>query len=353
LSEALYRKDGNEERFKGRSTAAAFVILFAFSVLLLRMFHLQVVLGHDLRRLSENNRIRLQTLDPPRGLILDRKGTVLARNRPAFDVYWTPGDVQNPLEVAAQLAAYMGVEPEVILERAEAALESRRPEAVRVAEDVDRDVVAVLEARAWELPGVRIQASSRRFYPLGPDVAHLVGYVGQVTKQDLAQARYANNRPGDLVGKFGVERMFQAELAGKPGGRQVEVDARGRMVSVLKEVPSLPGFTVRLSLDADLQKKACELMEGHSGAVVAVEPATGKVLALVSSPAFDPNWFVDGLDPDRWKSLLHDPLRPLQNKAVAGEYPPGSVYKIVTAMVALEEGVATARTIHHCPGFFR
>ncbi|MFH1886894.1 MAG: penicillin-binding protein 2 [Pseudomonadota bacterium] len=345
----LHRKTG-DERFRRRASWTSFIILCALSVLVARMFHLQVILGHHMRRLSENNRIRIQSVNPHRGLILDAAGRVVAGNRPAFDVYWTPADARDPRAAAALLADYLGIPVDEVLERAAPVLGSPKPQAVRVAEDVGRDVVGVLEAHAWELAGVRIEVGSMRYYPFGPAAAHLVGYVAQVSKEDLAKARHAANRPGDRVGKIGVEKLFGVELSGKHGGRLEEVDARGRPVSVMRSVPPLSGCNVRLTLDMNLQKDARRLMAGKSGALVALDPNTGRVLALVSEPSFDPNWFVGGLTSARWDALVSDLDRPLQNKALAGEYPPGSVYKIVTALAALEEGVAGPGTVHFCPG---
>ncbi len=347
----LHRRNG-DDRFRRRASWAAFFILFGMTVLVVRMFHLQVILGHQMRRLSENNRVRLQIMDSPRGVILDSRGETVAGNRPSFDVYWTPADSADPRAEAGILAGYLGSTREEVLARAKPVLDSVRPQSVLVASDVDRDVVGVLEAHAWELPGLRIEVGSTRYYPLGPVVAHLVGYVGEVSQAELDQPRYAANRAGDRVGKMGVEKAFEARLAGRHGGRLVEVDARGRPVSVMRTVPPLSGCNVRLSLDMGLQKEAQRLLSGKNGALVALEPSTGRVLALASAPSFDPNWFVEGITPEHWKILATDPEHPLRNKALAGEYPPGSVYKIVTALAGLEEGVVGPDTPQYCPGYY-
>lgn len=347
-----YPKTDWSEKLRDRAPVVLLFMAAALAVLFFRLFQLQVVHGDEYRRISENNAIRIHSLAPTRGLIVDRNGVILADNRPAFDVYVVPRDARPTDEVAILLGRFLGLDPADLEKRIHKGLAAAPYRPILVAGDIDRDALGILEANRMDLPGVTVSVESRRHYPLGPVAAHLAGYVGQISARELASGRFPDRKSGDYVGKCGVESRFEDELLGKSGGRQVEVDAKGRVVSVLYTLPATPGDTLVLTLDSRLQEKAMELMEGESGAVVAIEPSTGRVLVLLSTPAYDPNWFVDGMSAETWNSLASNPHKPLQNKAVSGAYPPGSTYKIVAAMAALEEGVVTPDTRIFCPGHY-
>jgi len=337
--------------YKQRIVGMMLVVLAAFVILLVRLVYLQVVVGDDYYRLSMNNSIRLQTVDPPRGLILDRYGTKLAENRPSFDVSFTPKDAGDVGRVLSELATHLNVAVEDLQGKVK---NSRGLEAVKpvlLKQDIGRDALAGVEARKVDMPGVSVQVRLRRNYLFGLSASHVIGYLGEVNLNELKSGDYPNLRSGDYLGKFGVERVQENLLRGEPGGRQVEVNAHGQIMQVLQTVSPKPGRNVHLTLDRELQQRAEELLEGVAGAAVAVEPATGQILAMASSPSFNQNAFVNGISPEIWESLVSNPYRPLENKAIQGEYPPGSTFKIVTALAGLEEKVIDETTTFDCAGF--
>jgi penicillin-binding protein 2 len=218
-------------------------------------------------------------------------------------------------------------------------------------QDIGRDVLAAVEAHKVDMPGVSIQVRLRRNYLYELNASHLIGYLGEINLDELKSGDYPNLRGGDYIGKFGVERTQESVLRGEPGGRQVEVNANGQIMRVLQTVSPKPGRNVHLTLDRELQQRAEELLEGVAGAAVAVEPASGEILAMASSPSFNQNAFVSGIGTGVWEALISHPFRPLENKAIQGEYPPGSTFKIVTALAGLEEKAIDETTTFDCAGF--
>jgi penicillin-binding protein 2 len=213
--------------------------------------------------------------------------------------------------------------------------------------------MASVMVRQFELPGVAVQVNPLRHYITPKSLAHLLGYIGEINTQELKSNRYPGARQGDLIGKFGVEKTFEHHFTGKRGGQQVEVDASGQTIRVLKTVGAVPGRNIILTIDQDLQIKAEELLTGIAGAVVAMDPNTGEILAMASSPTFNQNDFINGISQEKWNELISNSFRPMQNKAIQGEYPPASTYKIITAMAGLEEKIVDETTTIHCPGFYR
>lgn len=342
------------EHSRNRIPGALFAILAGLCILFVRLYQLQVIEGKEYLRLSENNCVRIQRVVPARGLILDKTGVVLADNRPSFDVTIIPHDARPIEKHLPLLKRYLDLDiaawgPKLVKADKEAPFTP-----VVVKTDVDRDRLAIVAAHSLELPGVSIQTRSQRYFPLGPAFAHLLGYVGEITETELAEAEAKNGRKisGDVVGKSGVERLFEDLLSGGKGGRQVEVDSRGRVVSVMSTVPAEPGNNLKLTIDSRLQAKATGLMGEETGAVVALDPFSGRVLALVSTPSYDPNLFITGMTAKQWAALIQDKRRPLHNRAISGAYPPGSTYKIITLMAALEEAVVNSETTIYCPGFY-
>ncbi|MDY6823388.1 MAG: penicillin-binding protein 2 [Thermodesulfobacteriota bacterium] len=339
--------------FKQRLVMVMFCVTAAFAILVARLFFLQVIEGREYRRLSENNCIRLQAIAPTRGLIFDRNGKTLVDNRPAFDLSIIPRDAKNIETTLEKLAAYTGLP----LSRMETNFSENRGRnsynPVVLAQDVGREVLAVVEARKFELPGVVVDFKPRRHYLYDGFAAHLIGYLGEISRKEMESDRFAGYKSGSAVGKCGAEKIYDRLLRGEPGGRQVEVNASGQVVRVLKTVDAHPGNNVYLTIDFALQQKAESLMDKRAGAVVAVDPATGDVLAMASSPSFSQNAFVDGLSGDAWRALVDHPYRPMENKAIQAEYPPASTYKIITAMAGLEEDVIDTETTVTCPGYYR
>lgn len=343
-------KTEEQEGYKPRIVGVMIAVLTLFVVLLLRLMYLQVVMGEEYYRLSVNNSIRLQKVDPPRGLILDRHGTKLAENRPSFDVHFTPKDAGDAGRVLGELAVHLQSPAEELLAKVKYTRGLAAFKPVILKQDIGRDVLAAIEARRVDLPGVSVQVRLRRNYLYGLNASHVIGYLGEVSLEELRSGDYPGLRSGDAIGKFGVERTYDDYLRGEPGGRQVEVNANGQVMRVLQTVAARPGRNVVLTIDRELQRRAEELLEGVAGAAVAVDPANGHILALANAPTFNQNSFVSGIASGAWESLVSHPFRPLENKAIQGEYPPGSTFKIITALADLEENAIDESTVFDCAG---
>jgi len=292
-------------------------------------------------------------LRAPRGIITDRYGNVLVTNRPSFSVSLDPGSVRDLDGTLGYLAGVLGVERTELARRLQSAEGVRRREPVRLKDELSRREVALFEANRFEHPGLVIEVEPRRSYPHGTLAAHLLGYVGQINAAELRQRGELGYRLGDAIGKMGVEKELDAELKGRDGFQQLEVDSLGRGLRVLSSVDPIPGHDVSLTLDLGLQLAAEEALAGVSGAIVAVDPRDGAILAAASSPPIDPNAFSRGLSQAAWEGLTGDPRHPLQNRALQAQYPPGSVFKIVTAAAALEAGAITPATTFTCRGALR
>jgi penicillin-binding protein 2 len=334
-----------------RLTIAGALMVVVVALLVARLWFLQVVEGSQMRLLSENNRIRLWRVPATRGLVYDRHGALLIDNRPSFDIVLVPEDARDRAGTLSNLARYLEEDRSELDTRIRAP--SRRPPYAGIVVDSDvewRDVVA-LETHQLDLPGVSIQVRPRRFYPRGPLAAHLLGYVGEVSERELADRDEETElRAGDYVGKAGLERVWDEELRGVVGGQQVEVDALGRRVRVIQEVPDVAGDTLVLTLDADLQDAAGQAMGERRGSCVALDPRNGEVLAMVSRPDYDPNLFARGIRHAEWQGLIGDEWRPLTNRAVQGQYAPGSIFKVAVAAGLLDSGVVTPSTGYTCRG---
>jgi len=337
--------------FRRRLAAAVTIVLVVFGLTTVRLWRLQISEGDRYRSLSEHNRIRLKRVRATRGVILDRDGEVLVDNRPSFDLVLVPEDAKDVPRTIEALTRLLGPEAGD-LSAAVADARNRPPfEEIVLLRDLDWERTVKIETHQFELPGVSVQVGPRRTYPFGEMAAHLLGYVGQVNQRELESR--SGYRPGDLIGKTGAERQWEDYLRGIDGGQQVEVDALGRKLRVLSEVPETSGHNLVLTLDRDLQIVAEEALAGREGSVVAMDPRTGEILAMASRPAFDPNVFARGIRHDEWRALSEDQRHPLRSRAIQGTYPPGSTFKIVMAAAALEEGVITPFTRIGCGGGLR
>jgi penicillin-binding protein 2 len=338
-----------------RLPLGAFVVVFFWTILFARLFFLQVVEGDRFRVSAERNSVRTHRVAAPRGIVKDRYGEILVDSRPAFRVLVVPheaGDLRQTLHKVALITA----EPEEFLsERLGEPTGRARFQPRVLLHDVDRDTLARVEARLWALPGVLTQASPLRAYRFGESASHVLGALGEINRRQLSSKRYAGYQLGDVVGQSGVEALLEHELRGRPGGRSVLVDVQGRELELLGEVEPQAGRNVVLTLDHHLQQVAEKALDstGKAGAIVALDPRTGEVLALVSRPAVDPNLLAAGIDHESWQQLLDDPGKALQNRALQGQYPPGSTYKVVTAIAGLEEGVIDQDRTVHCAGSYR
>ena len=348
-----YLKTTDNEWYKQRVFGIMLIALVAFIILLARLIYLQVIMGEEYRRLSLNNSIRLQSIDPPRGLISDRNGKTLVENRPSFDVFITLKDAGSLFETIDKLALYLDVSQEELMSKISKNKGASAYKPILLKQDIGRHALAAIEVHKVDLPGVSVRVKLRRHYLDKNSGAHLLGYLSEINPEELKSGQYPGRRRGDFIGKYGVEKVYENYLHGERGGRQVEVNANGQTVRVLKTVPAKPGQNVTLTIDQELQQKAETLLDGVAGAVVAIEPDSGRILAIASSPSFNQNYFVDGMSYDQWDSLISNPFRPLENKAIQGEYPPGSTYKIVTSIAGLAEGIVDETTTVFCPGYYR
>ena len=347
----LVRYDPGE--YRDRFTVFFWVILAAVCLLVLRLWYLQIIKGEELLKRSENNRIRIREVKAMRGIILDARGVVLVENRPSYDVVIFPEDVKDLkglVEKLENLYAKVGLTFPMDYETI---LENRRPfTPLRVDRNVSREKLALVETHSLDLPGVGIDVMPVREYYYGESMAHVIGYIGEVSREELEREKSAGYKSGDFIGKFGLEKALDRYIRGRPGGEQVEVNVVGRKVKTLGRVEPVQGYRVVLTIDSQVQKAAWAAMEGKAGAVVALDPRDGSVLALVSRPGFDPNLFNRGVSADVWEKISSNPLHPMENRAIAGQYPPGSTYKLIVAAAALEEGLITPETSFNCPGSF-
>ena len=348
-----YLDNVDSDWFNQRLSATMTIIVAAFIVLIARLMYLQVIEGQELRRLSEINSIRLKSVDAPRGLIFDTHNRLIADNRPSYDLSIVVKDA-NPLkETIGKLSRYTGIGEDELWERLEKAKGTRAYKPVMLKPDIGRDALAAIEVNRWDLPGILVDVSPRRDYIFSPSSAHILGYMGEISVDELKKEAYSDCKTGDFIGKYGIEREREHWLRGQRGGQQVEVNATGQVVRVISTVDATPGHNIILSIDQTLQQTAEQLLVDQAGAAVAVDPSTGQVLAMATSPSYDQNAFISGLSHDEWNALITDPQRPLSNKAIQAEYPPASTYKIIAAAAGLEEGVINATTTHFCPGFLK
>ena len=348
-----YLQTVDSDWYKQRVAGALICILAAFLILLVRLYYLQIIEGPEFRIKSQNNCVRLRSISPPRGLIFDRKGELVVENRPCFNISIVPRDAKNPKIVVHKLAELLDISNETLLAKLDEAVGIRSFKPVLLKRDVSRDIVAIVEAHKLDLPGIIISVESTRHYIDGKQASHVLGYLGEISGEELKKGSFPDNRIGDFIGKFGVEKAYEPFFFGKRGEQQIEVNALGQLSRILKTEEAIPGNNIYLTLDIELQRKAEELLCGKVGTAVAMDPSNGHILAMASSPAFDPNAFVEGMTYETWNDLASNEFRPMENKAIQGQYPPGSTYKIVTAMAGLEEGVINHDFMVFCPGHLR
>ncbi len=335
-------------RIELRVTILSTLIALVLAVVSVRLYYLQIIRHKEFVELADRNRIRIHRQPALRGLVFDVHHRPLVDTRPSFEAVVVPEDVRNARQTISRLGGYLG-ENNIAAKLAQAEDDDRPPfDPVTVEEHLDWQQVVSLETHQLQLPGVSLEVMPQRHYIYGSLGAHLLGYVGEVAEGDL---RHTNDyRMGDEIGKFGLERVFESELRGQAGGQEIEVDSVGRRLKLLREIPEIPGQSVVLSLDLDVQQAAEQAMGNRSGALVAIDPNTGYIIAMVSHPAFDPNIFANGITPVQWRALTTDPQHPLANRAIQGIYPPGSTFKLVDAIAALEDRTLTPETTYYCPG---
>ena len=340
---------GWRKRFILLSLAAALV----FALLLLRLWYLQVINAERYLALSEKNRIRHVAIAAPRGPIYDRNGELLVDNRPSFGISVLRQEVDDAATLLDRLADYLQVPREDLQKRWDAGLRFPSFRPMPLAEDISRDVLELVQENSVNLPGVLIEVRPLRSYPYAESAAHLFGYLGEITEAELQSKDFEGYRPGDFVGKSGLEKSLEPKLRGIAGQRRVEVDVRGKELRLLKIQDSVPGNKVYLTIDRKLQQATEAAFGETSGSAVVMDARTGAVLAMASLPSFNPALFARGISGEEWINLLQNPHHPLQNKTIKGQYPPASTFKIVTALAALKAGIANPGTSVTCNGSFK
>ena len=337
---------------KQRIVALSFIVTVVFLLLLLRLWHLQILSAEDYRALSENNRLRFVPVAASRGDILDRTGTVLVSNRPSFSLAVIPQEVADKEPLLTLLAELLGLDRAEMAERWEKNRGRAKYFPIVLSSNITRDQVEIVEENRLRLPGVEIEMKPVREYAHGVLAAHLLGYIGEISEKELDNAGLEEYNPGDYVGKNGIERALELELHGADGGRQLEVDARGRVLRTISESYPTVGNSVMLTIDAEMQKQAERAFGEQAGAAVAMDVTNGEILAFVSNPAFDPALFSGKLPAEIWKGYLEDIRHPLENKALSGQYPPGSTFKIITALAGLQDGIVNDAFSVTCNGSY-
>jgi penicillin-binding protein 2 len=321
-------------------------------ILIARLGYLSVAQNQHYKLLSESNRVQLIIVPPRRGWIVDRTGKPIAINRSDFRVDIIPEQVEHPTETLKTLTDILQLAPDDVDRIIKEMKASRGYQPVQVAENVPYDQYAAITVRLPELPGVQPQRGFSRFYPAGPAVAHLVGYVGAASAKDYERDKNPLLvTPGFKIGKEGLEKVLEPQLRGQPGGQRVELTARGKLVQELDPKPDRSGQTVQLTIDSGLQEYAARRMGEQSGALVAMDVTSGDMLAYVSMPAFDPNSFSDGIGRTEWRMLSEDDHIPLLNKVAQGLYPSGSTIKPAMALAFLKQGIDPARRVHCAGGY--
>lgn len=344
-------------RFRSRVMVVTFSILAAFAVLGLRLFYLQVIRYDELNAAAESNRTAIVPIVPNRGVIMDRNGVVLATNYSAYTLEITPSKVVAPVEeVIEQLSGIIDIQTRDKRRFKKQVEESKSIDSVPIRNRLTDEEVARFAAQRYRFPGVEIRARLFRNYPYEQLASHVIGYIGRINTSEKAKIEESedagNYRGTEYIGKLGVEQSYENQLHGITGVQEMETSAGGRAVRRLNSSQSVPGNSVVLSIDIKLQKLVEDLYGTRRGALVALDPKTGEVLAFVSKPTFDPNLFVDGIDADNWQALNESIDKPLLNRALRGTYPPGSTYKPFMALAALQSGKRTEKALISDPGFF-
>ncbi|MBI4618724.1 MAG: penicillin-binding protein 2 [Desulfobacterales bacterium] len=348
----LYDKN-NKKEFEKRLFFSIVFAIVAFVIILSRLWHLQILQGKKFKSLSENNRIRIVKIPAPRGIIFDRKGRVLVDNYPSFDLSIIPEDINDPERAIKELSGLLNVKAELFKAKLKEHRDNPPFKPIKVKTNLDYREVAIVETNKLDLSGITIEIEPKRLYVFDKLAAHLIGYVGKISASQLKTRGSDGYNMLDLIGKCGIEHDYESVLRGSNGGAQVEVDAVGRKVRVLRELEPNPGENIFLTIELDIQKLAEKALADMIGTVIVMDPNNGDILALASSPSFNPNMFSLGISSKEWEALVTNPYNPLANKAIQGQYPPGSVYKIITAIAGLEEKVITPETIFYCDGSYK
>ncbi|ANS84703.1 Penicillin-binding protein [Vibrio scophthalmi] len=347
-----------EARLFGSRAIVAFIGIFAMmGVLVANLYNIQVNQYQDYKTRSNDNRIKIVPIAPNRGLIYDRNGVLLAENRPVFSLEITPEKIKDMDDTIARLQQILAITPEQVERFEKERRRTRRFKSVPILNQLNEEQVAKFSVNQHNFPGVTVNANLKRYYPYGEILTHVIGYVSRINDRDMQrlvrEEKDANYQATRDIGKLGIERYYEDMLHGTAGYQEVEVNSRGRIIRVLKYVPPVPGKDIVLNLDIDLQSYIHDLLAGRRGSAVVLDPHDNGVLAMVSSPSYDPNSFVHGISGKDYRALLDNKDRPLVNRATLGIYPPASTIKPMMAVAALEEGVITPYTVRNDPGYWK
>ncbi len=355
IDEIPDRDDDALDILKRRLVFVAVLVMLFTALIIARLWYLQINRGAEYKDLAFNNRVRIRQIAAPRGHILDRNGKEIVTNRPSFNVVLIREDSHDIDDVLKRLAGVLNEDISELWKRIREASGTPLYIPIVLKEDINWETLAYLENHNQEFPGIRIEVVPVRVYHYGDLASHIIGYLGVISKKELAEADPEKYSGEDLVGKMGLEKLRESDLRGEKGSSSSEVNARGFEQKLLKSEEPLPGKEIRLTLDIELQRVAESLMEAEdkSGAVVAMEVKTGRVLVAASAPQIHLEDFTGGISTEKWKALLDNPKHPLLNKVVQGLYPPGSTFKLVTALAGLATGVINENTILFCPGHYR
>ncbi|HAS8315531.1 TPA: penicillin-binding protein 2 [Vibrio vulnificus] len=343
--------------FANRALVSFFGIVALMGVLVTNLYNIQVNQYQDYKTHSNDNRIKVVPIAPNRGLIYDRNGVLLAENRPVFDLEITPEKVKNMDATIAQLQTLFEITPEQIERFHRERKRTRRFKSVPILSQLTEKQVAVFSVNQYRFPGVEVSGTLKRYYPYGEILTHVIGYVSRINDRDMQrlsdEGKEANYQATRDIGKLGIEKFYEDMLHGTAGYQEVEVNSRGRVIRTLKFVPPVPGKDIVLNIDIKLQTYVHQLLDGRRGSAIVLDPKDNGILAMVSSPSYDPNAFVHGISGKGYSDLLNDKNRPLVNRSTLGIYPPASTVKPFIAVSALQEGVVTPNTTRNDPGYWR
>lgn len=339
--------------FLNRVVAATIFASILLGVILVRQIYLQIYQHDTYATLARNNQVRMISIAPTRGLIYDRNGVLLADNTPDFSLEISPNRVSNLDELLERLQRYINVSEQDIKNFQKQKKYKGRFERIPIRTKLTEEEVAIFSMEKYQFPEIDIQANLSRHYPFGDAFAHVLGYTGLLSEQDLTQIDITKYRGTHSIGKSGIEKSFEDQLHGKAGFEQVETDARGRMIRQLDQIPSSQGQNLYLTLDSRLQLLAYDALQNNQGAVVVMDVKTGGILAMVSKPSFDPNLFSKGIPQEAYDKLKHAKEQPLFHRAIRGQYPPGSTVKPLVALQALDLNVITAKENFYDPGYYQ
>ncbi len=333
-----------------RITISLYIVFVLFCLFTLRLFNLQILKGNEYRKIDERNRLRVVDIHAPRGIIYDRNNQPLVKNVPSFDITAIREDVPDDEKILSSMGKLIGLKVKELKSRLDSSSASPFDNLI-LKQDVSFKEAARVEARKADLPGLQVNVVGGREYIYGHSASHLLGYLGSLGSRRSANPQYEGVPKGSFIGLFGIEKVHDLTLRGLAGKKILEVDALGRIINVVRIQRPVKGKDLKLTIDIDLQIEAEKNLRGLAGAVVALDPKTGAVLALASSPTFNPNEFVRGIDTRDWRRLIKDRRKPLLNRAIQSQYAPGSTFKIITAIAALEEGIIDKNTKFYCRGY--